>query len=139
MKVTAKSLFNLRLAGASFVFLALLVAGLILWLSNVYRADVDLTRSGRNSLSDASIELVQRLDKPLRVTAFTGDNPELRAKVDEEESQIAEKVKVIEAQAEEMFRRSMVITRPAPAVVIRSATSLALIGTRGATFLSWRA
>ena len=83
MKVTAKSQFNLRLAGASFVFLALLVAGLILWLSNVYRTDMDLTRSGRNSLSDASIELVQRLDKPLKVTAFTGDNPELRAKVDQ--------------------------------------------------------
>ncbi|KPK12255.1 MAG: hypothetical protein AMJ68_02760 [Acidithiobacillales bacterium SG8_45] len=83
MKVTAKSLFNLRLAGASFVFLALLVAGLILWLSNVYRAEIDLTRSGRNSLSDASIELIQRLDKPLKVTAFTGDNPELRANVDQ--------------------------------------------------------
>ena len=83
VKVSAKSLFNLRLAGASFVLLGFLVAGLVLWLSNVYRMEFDLTRSGRNSLSDASIELVQRLDKPLKISAFTGDNPELRANVDQ--------------------------------------------------------
>src|SRR4029453_6153502 len=35
--------------------------------------------------------------------------------------------------------RSTVRTREAPAVVIRRATSLALMGTRGATFRSWRA
>ncbi len=35
--------------------------------------------------------------------------------------------------------RSMVSTRSAPAREIRSATSLAVIGTRGLSFLSWRA
>jgi ABC-type uncharacterized transport system involved in gliding motility auxiliary subunit len=83
MKVTAKSLFNLRLAGASFVFLVLLIAALFLWLSNVYQTEADLTRSGRNSLSDSSIAAVEVLDKPLVITAFTGNNPELRASVDQ--------------------------------------------------------
>ena len=35
--------------------------------------------------------------------------------------------------------RSMVRMRSAPAVEMRSATSLAVIGTRGWSFLSWRA
>ena len=83
MKVTAKSLFNLRVAGASFVFLVLVVAALILWLANVYQTETDLTRSGRNSLSESSIAAVESLDKPLMITAFTGNNPELRISVDQ--------------------------------------------------------
>ncbi len=83
MKVTAKSQFNLRLAGASFVFLVAFVAGLILWLSNVYRWEIDTTRSGRNSLSDSSIVITKRLEKPLRITAFAGSNPELRERIDQ--------------------------------------------------------
>ena len=83
MKVTAKSLFNLRVAGASFVFLVLMVAALLLWLASMYQKEADLTRSGRNSLSESSIAAVSRLDKPLVITAFTGNNPELRVSVDQ--------------------------------------------------------
>lgn len=83
MKVTRKSRNRLRLAGASFVVLALLLAGLILWLSNLYQTEIDLTRAGRNSLSEASIAVVKSLDKPLQITAFSGAKPELRIKIDQ--------------------------------------------------------
>lgn len=83
MKVTRKSRVRLRLAGASFVVLALLLAGLSLWLSNLYQAEIDLTRTGRNSLSESSVAIVKSLDKPLQVTAFAGTQPELRIKIDQ--------------------------------------------------------
>jgi len=83
MKVTSKSRIQLRLAGASFVVLALLLAGIVLWLSNLYQGELDLTRTGRNSLSESSIAVVKSLDKPLQVTAFTGAKPELRTKIDQ--------------------------------------------------------
>lgn len=78
MKITAKSRFQLRLASASFVALTLLLSGLLLWLSKLYYAEVDLTRSGRNSLSDSTIAVIKRLDKPLKITAFTDERPDLR-------------------------------------------------------------
>lgn len=82
MKVTAKSQLQLRLAGASFVVLVAVVAGLILWLSNVYRGEIDMTRSGRNSLSESSIAAVKLLEKPIRITSFAGNDPELRERID---------------------------------------------------------
>lgn len=83
MKVTRRSRDLLRLAGASFVLLALLLAGLILWVSHLYQGEIDLTRSGRNSLSASSIAAVQNLQHPLRVSAFAGAKPELRTRIDQ--------------------------------------------------------
>jgi ABC-type uncharacterized transport system involved in gliding motility auxiliary subunit len=83
VKVTRKSRDLLRLAGASFVLLALLLAGLILWVSHLYQGEVDLTRSGRNTLSASSIAAVQNLEHVLRVSAFAGAKPELRTRIDQ--------------------------------------------------------
>ncbi len=83
MKVTRKSRDQLRLAGAGFVVLTLLLAGVILWVSHLYQGEIDLTRAGRNSLSASSIAAVQGLDRPLRVTAFAGAKPELRTRIDQ--------------------------------------------------------
>ncbi len=60
----------MRLAGASFVFLVLCIAALLMWLSHLYHFDSDLTRSGRNSLSPASVAVLKKLDEPIRITAF---------------------------------------------------------------------
>jgi ABC-type uncharacterized transport system involved in gliding motility auxiliary subunit len=77
VKVTAKSRRQLRVATASFTFLVLCIAGLLMWLTHLYRWDVDLTRSGRNSLSPASVKLLKRLDKPVRIKAFVEPGNEL--------------------------------------------------------------
>jgi ABC-type uncharacterized transport system involved in gliding motility auxiliary subunit len=76
MKVTAKLHRQLQFATATFVFLVLCVAGLLLWLSHLYHFDADLTRNGRNSLSPASVAVLKRLDKPVRIDAFvSAGNP----------------------------------------------------------------
>lgn len=83
MKVTRKSRDQLRLAGAGFVVLALLLAAVILWISQLYQGEIDFTRAGRNTLSASSIAAVRSLDHPLRVTAFSGNSPELRTRIDQ--------------------------------------------------------
>lgn len=83
MKVTRKSRDQLRLAGAGFVVLALLLAGVTLWVSHLYQGEIDLTRAGRNSLSASSIAAVQGLEHPLRITAFAGTKPEIRTRIDQ--------------------------------------------------------
>jgi len=60
----------MQLAGASFILLVLVIAGLVLWLSKVYYWEADMTRSGRNSLSEASIKVLEKMDKPLKITAY---------------------------------------------------------------------
>ncbi|MDX5151243.1 MAG: GldG family protein [Acidiferrobacterales bacterium] len=70
MKLTSRSVKQMQFAGASFVLLVLVVGGLVLWLSKLYYWETDLTLSGRNSLSDASIKVLQQMDKPLKITAY---------------------------------------------------------------------
>lgn len=83
VEVTRKSRDQLRLAGAGFVVLALMLAAVIMWISQLYQGEFDLTRVGRNTLSTSSIAAVQSLDHPLRVTAFAGNNPALRTQIDQ--------------------------------------------------------
>jgi ABC-type uncharacterized transport system involved in gliding motility auxiliary subunit len=68
----------LRLAGVSFAVLFLTVVGLALWLARDYRVQVDLSRGGRNSLSEASIALLNTLDQPVKITAYASERKELR-------------------------------------------------------------
>lgn len=79
MRVSPASRWQLRLAGNSFVLLFLTAVGLGLWLIHEYHAQFDWTYAGQNSLSEASILLLQKLDKPIKITAFATDRPELRS------------------------------------------------------------
>ncbi len=79
MRVSRESRRQLRLAGSSFVILFLLAIGLGLWLSHEYHAQFDWTSAGQNSLSETSQLLLQKLDKPVKITAFATEQPELRA------------------------------------------------------------
>lgn len=74
MKTSAR--MQLRLATASFVVLFVVIIGLLMWLSKTYHAQFDWTRSGRNTLAPASVALLERLDGPVRVTAFARRRPE---------------------------------------------------------------
>jgi ABC-type uncharacterized transport system involved in gliding motility auxiliary subunit len=78
VRITEKSLKQLQLAGASFVVLVIIVAGLVLWLSKLYYWEADLTRSGRNSLSEASIKVLRQMEGPVRVTAYASTASESR-------------------------------------------------------------
>ncbi len=71
--------WRLRLQSGLFVLLLLLAMGLLAWLSNRYLMQADWTASGRNSLSVTSQLLLERLQGPLRVTAYVRDTtPVLR-------------------------------------------------------------
>ena len=70
MKLTSRSIKQMQFAGASFVLLVLIVAGLVIWLSKLYYWETDLTLSGRNSLSDASVKVLQQMDRPIKITAY---------------------------------------------------------------------
>ena len=78
MRVSPTSRWQLRLAGNSFVLLFLAAVGLVLWLSREYHVQFDWTYAGQNSLSETSVLLLQKLNKPVKVTAFATDRPELR-------------------------------------------------------------
>jgi len=73
MKITSQSRIQLRVATAVFVLLAITMTGLLMWLTQIYQSQWDMTRSGRNSLSEASIALLDKLDKPISITAFASN------------------------------------------------------------------
>jgi len=82
MRVSNQSRLRLRLASTSFVILLLAVAGLMLWLSRDYHTQFDWTHGARNTLSEASRNLLATLDQPLTVTAFASEQGGLRKRID---------------------------------------------------------
>jgi len=78
VRVSPKQRLQLRLNDAGFVLLFLTLVGLLMWLSTRYPLQADWTRSGRNSLSPASIAVLEKLDGPVTITAFASERPELR-------------------------------------------------------------
>lgn len=79
MRVTPKQKLQLRLTDAGFVLLFLAVAGLLMWLSQIYHLEFDWTRNGRNTLSEASVAVLERIEGPVRITAFASPRRDLRA------------------------------------------------------------
>ena len=73
MRAHPQSRFTLRLASLSFALLLLTAAGLLMLLSRDYHWQLDWTHNQRNTLSEASRNLLKTLDKPLRLTAYTRD------------------------------------------------------------------
>src|SRR6185295_342677 len=53
-----------------FVVLLIVLVTLLAFLARLYRVEVDLTRSHRNTLSAATLEGLKRLDGPVSVTAY---------------------------------------------------------------------
>jgi len=83
MRATRESHLQLRLASTSFVVLLLVVVGLLMGLSRDYHLQFDWTRNGRNTLSEASRNLLKTLDKPVQVTAFARETEGVRSSVSE--------------------------------------------------------
>jgi len=72
-----------HLDGVIFHLLLLIAAGLIAWLSMRYDLQWDWSRGARNTLSETSQQMLERLDAPLRVTSFAPENPLLRQGISE--------------------------------------------------------
>lgn len=54
------------------------IAILLAWLSIRFPIEADWTRSGRHTLSNASIEVLKKIDGPLEVTAYAREQTDLR-------------------------------------------------------------
>ncbi len=70
MEASAKSRRLLRLQGATFAVLFLVVIGLLAWLSTRYQFESDWTANGRHTLSSESVALLKELKDPITITAF---------------------------------------------------------------------
>jgi len=64
-----------------FYLLLLVVVGLAGWLSNHHVRQWDWSAGGRNSLSNTSQKLLERLQEPLHITSFAPQSPELRQRI----------------------------------------------------------
>ncbi|MDD3652506.1 Gldg family protein, partial [Immundisolibacter sp.] len=77
------SRFALRLQGTLALLLFIAVIGLLGYLAHRYDHRFDWTANGRNSLSEASRQVLEKLPGPVTATAFVRPNPQLRATIDE--------------------------------------------------------
>ncbi len=69
-----KSQNILRLQNVLFYILFAVIMGLLAWLGKTYQKDFDLTRDQQNSLYASTQQLLKRIDKPLKLTAFVPDD-----------------------------------------------------------------
>ena len=74
MKVTVQSRRSLRLHNAIFVLLLLAIVGLLAWLSTRYDYQADWTANGRNTLSSASAELLDKMSSAVTITSYARES-----------------------------------------------------------------
>ncbi|MDT8282683.1 MAG: GldG family protein [Gammaproteobacteria bacterium] len=73
MKLSSRSRLQLTIQKFIFLLLFLSCIGMLTWLSHHYNQQFDLTANKRHSLSNNSIDLLNRLDKTVTVHAYTTD------------------------------------------------------------------
>src|SRR3569623_1699584 len=86
MQVTPKSRRAARAQTLIFVVLVLAIVGLLTWLSTRYTFQADWTAGGRRSLSDASVQLLVKMQGPVKKTAFARDERDLRQAISDMEA-----------------------------------------------------
>ncbi|MGD8927053.1 MAG: Gldg family protein [Thioalkalispiraceae bacterium] len=70
MEINKKTRNRLRIQGISLFILVLAIAGLIFQLTREYNAEFDWTSSGRHTISEASIKVLNKLDSDLNITSY---------------------------------------------------------------------
>jgi len=70
MEITKKTRTQLRLQNITFIVLFTSIIGLLAWLSTRYNVEADWTENNKNTLSDVSINLVQQMPSPIKITTF---------------------------------------------------------------------
>ena len=78
MRVTRSTRLHVRAQTVSFVFLFLGVVGLLAWLSTKYSFQSDWTAAKRNTVSDATVELLKVMEGPVKITAYATEDEQLR-------------------------------------------------------------
>jgi len=73
MKLSNQSRLQLNIQKVIFLLLFLCVIGMLAWVSNHYNQQFDLTANKRHSLSESSVVLLNTLDKPVTINAYTTD------------------------------------------------------------------
>jgi ABC-type uncharacterized transport system involved in gliding motility auxiliary subunit len=81
MEITAQSRLLLRVQTVVFVVLLLGAVAMLAWLSVHYDKQWDWTASGRNTLSEPSRALLDRMPGAIEVTAYAREQPLLRQSV----------------------------------------------------------
>ncbi len=74
MEVNRKSRLELRVQNWIFLLLFLTAVGLLAWLSQRYSVEADWTASGRNTLAEATVRLLERIEGPVKITAFATES-----------------------------------------------------------------
>jgi ABC-type uncharacterized transport system involved in gliding motility auxiliary subunit len=70
MEITNKTRRQLRIQAWTFIILFLTVMGLLGWVSNRYNKELDWTATGRNTLSQASVAVLNKLAGPVNITSY---------------------------------------------------------------------
>jgi len=85
MDINKKSRRQLRIQSWAFLILFLAVMGLLAAISVFYHAEFDWTATGRHTLSNASVKVLERMPEPLLITSYQsgGDNSPERLRVKE--------------------------------------------------------
>ncbi len=78
MKVSARTRLQFRLNSALMFLLLIGTAIVLAWLSHRYDHQFDWTTTGRHTLSTVSLDVLEKLDGPVDITAYASDNKELR-------------------------------------------------------------
>jgi ABC-type uncharacterized transport system involved in gliding motility auxiliary subunit len=74
MRLTRKVRLVLAMQSSLFVVLLAALVMLLAYLAREYRQEWDVTRSARNTLSEATLEVLRQLDGPLEITAYAASS-----------------------------------------------------------------
>jgi ABC-type uncharacterized transport system involved in gliding motility auxiliary subunit len=78
MRVDRRARILLRLEAATFAVLLVIACGLLGWLGQRYELRADWSRTSANTLSEPTERVLERLEGPVRITAYARDSGPLR-------------------------------------------------------------
>ena len=78
MKITPRTQLQSRLMSTVMALLIIALAGLLAWLSARYTVEFDWTRNGRHTPSEASKQVLSRMDGSIKITAYSREEASLR-------------------------------------------------------------
>jgi len=81
MQIDSRTRFVLAAQTALFVVLLLCAVAMLAWLSEHYKVRWDWTAVSRNTLTDPSRLLLERLDGPIEITAYVSERPLIRQSI----------------------------------------------------------
>lgn len=81
MKVTKQTAIRTRMQNWAFTVLFLAVVGLAAWASDRYAFTADWTAGNRNTLTEASRQVLTTLDEPVSITAFAREDSRTRGQI----------------------------------------------------------